>query len=175
MLYSCWPLCYRAETTIDSRSFSCRAHPHCLMHFLKESLCSHTLSLLCTWNWTVSWKHFLKLYCGLNMTIMNCMALDSLRSDPGWRSPSAPGLHSYIGVHVHIRHLKGPPHFQAAQQAGKYLFQLVQLVPSNWRQLSCFLTLMVAQLIWKYFPLVLTACISLEVWSCAIWLFSGTS
>lgn len=38
------PLWYQSETTIDSKPFSYKIHPHSQMYYIKESLCSHALS-----------------------------------------------------------------------------------------------------------------------------------
>lgn len=42
----CWPLCCRGGSTSDSRPFSYRIQPHGHMYFVKELLCSHTLSFI---------------------------------------------------------------------------------------------------------------------------------
>lgn len=43
-----WPadLYAQSETTLDSKPFSYRTHPHGHVYFIKEFLCSHTLSFI---------------------------------------------------------------------------------------------------------------------------------
>lgn len=44
----------------------------------------------------VAWKPLDKLCCGLNMLTRNNLALDFLKSHPGWQSHTALGFHSHL-------------------------------------------------------------------------------
>lgn len=72
----CW------VTAVDSRSFSYGIHPCGHIYFVKEFLvslkfyCAHRIEMI------VAWKPFLTFYCFLNMLQVNCLALDSPKTDP---------------------------------------------------------------------------------------------
>ena len=78
---ACWPLCYQAKTTLDSRSFSPRTYHHGHMYFAKDFLCSHTLSFIIYMHGIgliVAGKPLHKLYCVLNILKRNHLALNSM-------------------------------------------------------------------------------------------------
>jgi hypothetical protein len=74
---ACWPLCYWSETTLSSRSFSNRTHPHCHMCFEKQfqpGMVAHTF----------------------NPSTLEAEAGGFLSSRPAWSTewvPGQPGLH----------------------------------------------------------------------------------
>lgn len=79
------------ETTLNSRSLTCKSHTHSHVCFVKGFLYSHALSfiehldlewlLLETWNRNdCCLESFSKLYYVLNMWTMNSLVIDSLSS-----------------------------------------------------------------------------------------------